>query len=135
MIHGCLPTSVTTHPASIATKPRGALRRSIRVIHLVCNQRGLNRMEKRSRSPKMASQVPIPTIIWKAKCTIITGGQFSRGNSSRPLTTAFGSLKARTLSKAGIFYSPANSFVFFFGDTSYQKRGSCAGLKVSFHRS
>jgi hypothetical protein len=95
MIQGWRPTSVTTHPASMATNPSGEATTKARNSH-----RPGNVPVKRCRLRQAAIQYqatrpttlkPMPTMIWKATWTMRGSGWSSRGHSSSPRTTAFGS--------------------------------------------
>src|SRR4051812_4012653 len=52
--------------------------------------------------PRIASIVPMPTIVWKETRTTFTGGRFHGGTASSPWTRAPGSWKASTESAFGM---------------------------------
>src|SRR4051794_39982378 len=52
--------------------------------------------------PRIASIVPMPTIVWKETRTTLTGGRFHGGTASSPRTRALGSWKASTESAFGM---------------------------------
>jgi len=49
-----------------------------------------------------ASKVPIPTMVWNANRTTLTGGWSASGTMSRPCTVAFGLWNASSDSSLGI---------------------------------
>ena len=99
-IHGCRPTSVVIHPAISATTDSGP---AATTAHRASRGRPRRRnRRKRYTSPSSASSVPIPTIVWKANRTTLTGGWSASGTMSRPLTAAFGLWKASSDSSLGI---------------------------------
>src|SRR5579859_3104685 len=91
------------HPAaSMAKNPSGPQTTMAHSISLLSGRRRWRQARnKASRlTPIMAK--PQPTIRSKAGCTICVGGHWSRGKSSRPVTVAFGSWKARMLRPYGV---------------------------------
>ena len=83
---GCRPTSVTIHPASVATKPNGATsaRSSVRCVASGRRRHALHA----AHSATSAIALPSPTIVWKARCTTATGGRSAGGTVRSPFTSA-----------------------------------------------
>src|SRR4051794_22830094 len=52
--------------------------------------------------PRIASMVPMPTMVWKEKRTTLTGGRFAGRTASSPWTRAPGLWKASTESALGM---------------------------------
>jgi hypothetical protein len=99
-IHGWRPTSVVIHPAISATTESGP-------AATTAHRTGRGRPRRRHRRnrytrPSSASSVPIPTMVWKANRTTLTGGWSASGTLFSPLTTAFGLWKASSDSSLGI---------------------------------
>ena len=87
MIHGCRPTSVTTHPASIAMNPMGQHTAIARNSHLPTPppRRRARHVAIPHHAPTASMNIPNPTITWNDTCTIATGGRGGLFNSLGPL--------------------------------------------------
>jgi hypothetical protein len=94
MIQGWRPTSVTIHPASIASTPSGEASTSAQRNHRGQPASG-SRRRRSQRIPEMRARAamaePQATITWNARWTTTTLGRSSTGNASRPTTVAPGS--------------------------------------------
>jgi hypothetical protein len=78
------------HPAISATTDNGPAATTETSSQRGSDVRRLNNRRNRYASPIAASRVPIPTMVWNANRTTLTGGWSASGTIASPFTTAFG---------------------------------------------
>src|SRR3989442_2700617 len=91
------------HPSGfIARNPNGPAATRPRKSHLLSGKRRYFSHNTSAESVSARISMPEPTMMSKDQCTSRTFGHWSRGNSSRPITFAFGLCAVRRLKPRGI---------------------------------